>query len=167
MDTSLALNLIDKYYSEYPLLRSILLTHSQQVCSMALQVVDAHPEWARDKLIDRNFIVQASLLHDIGILFCDASTIHCIGHHPYIEHGFLGAQLLRQEGLERHALVAERHTGSGLTKEDIVMQQINIPIQWQMAEAEIRLRCGCYPFVVSSGRTEGVREMVVQSAFQP
>ena len=129
MDTSIALNLIDKYYSEYPLLRSILLTHSQQVCSMALQVVDAHPEWARDKLIDRNFIVQASLLHDIGILFCDASTIHCIGHHPYIEHGFLGAQLLRQEGLERHALVAERHTGSGLTKEDIVMQQINIPIQ--------------------------------------
>ena len=129
MDTTIALHLIDKYYSKYPLLKSILLTHSQQVCTIALQVVDAHPEWAIKGLIDRSFIVQASLLHDIGILFCNAPDIHCEGNHPYIEHGFLGAQLLRKEGLEKHAMVAERHTGSGLTKEDIIAQHINIPIQ--------------------------------------
>ena len=54
------------------------------------------------------------MLHDIGIRWCDAPTIFCYGTEPYIRHGQIGAELLRKEGWERHARVAERHTGTGL-----------------------------------------------------
>ncbi len=116
--------LIDKYYHNAPELRNILVTHSEQVRDRALRIVDAHPEWQ----VDRDFIAEAAMLHDIGILFCDAPSISCAGSHPYIEHGYLGAELLRQEGLPRHALVAERHTGSGITLEQVIREDINIPL---------------------------------------
>jgi len=54
------------------------------------------------------------MLHDIGIYQCYAPSIHCHGSEPYLRHGLIGGNLLRQEGYERHARVAERHTGTGL-----------------------------------------------------
>lgn len=55
------------------------------------------------------------MLHDIGIFLCDAPGIECHGSAPYIEHGPLGADLLRREGApEWAARVAERHTGVGI-----------------------------------------------------
>ncbi|MBQ6748057.1 MAG: HDIG domain-containing protein, partial [Paludibacteraceae bacterium] len=99
--------LIDKYYAAFPELRYILLTHSRQVADRALQVLDRHPEWEEQGLADRRFVEEAAMLHDIGIIFCDAPKIHCHGSHKYIEHGYLGAELLRREGFPKHALVAE------------------------------------------------------------
>ena len=97
MPTPFYLALIDKYYADSPELRHVLLTHSRQVADRALRIVDAHPEWVRDGLVDRQFIEEAAMLHDIGIIFCDAPKIHCVGPHKYIEHGYLGAELLRRE----------------------------------------------------------------------
>ncbi len=37
---------------------------------------------------------------------------------PYIYHAPAGRALLEHEGLERHALVAERHIGLGITREE-------------------------------------------------
>lgn len=54
------------------------------------------------------------MLHDIGVFRCDASSICCYGTEPYIRHGQIGGELLREEGFPRHARVAERHTGTGL-----------------------------------------------------
>lgn len=54
------------------------------------------------------------MLHDIGIRWCHAPSIFCVGEAPYIEHGQIGGRLLRQLGFERHARVCERHTGTGL-----------------------------------------------------
>ncbi len=34
---------------------------------------------------------------------------------------------LRKEGFERHALVCERHTGAGLTLEEIIERQLPVP----------------------------------------
>ena len=67
------------------------------------------------------------MLHDIGILRCDAPRIECFGTEPYIRHGMIGAAILRGEGLERHARVCERHTGAGLTRDDIVSQNLPLP----------------------------------------
>ena len=75
------------------------------------------------------FVREASLLHDIGIFLTDAPGIQCFGKEPYICHGLLGGQLLRSEGLPRHARVAERHTGTGLTIETIRRQQLPLPEQ--------------------------------------
>ena len=69
------------------------------------------------------------MLHDIGVVKVDAPAIACYGTEPYIRHGVLGAEMLRQEGLERHALVCERHTGTGLTLEQIVEQGLPLPHQ--------------------------------------
>ncbi len=117
------IDIIDKYYAASPELRAILLVHSEQVRDKALQIAQAHPELQADEA----FIAEAAMLHDIGIIFCDAPRIHCLGTHHYIEHGYLGAELLRQEGLPRHASVAERHTGTGLTLQQILQENLPLP----------------------------------------
>lgn len=119
--------IIDKYYGNYPELRNVLVTHSRQVADRALKIVDAHPEWTESGLVDRQFVEEAAMLHDIGIIFCSAPKIYCRGSHKYIEHGYLGAELLRAEGLPKHALVAERHTGTGITIEQVEREELPIP----------------------------------------
>lgn len=119
--------IIDKYYGNYPELRNVLVTHSRQVADRALKIVDAHPEWTENGLVDRQFVEEAAMLHDIGIIFCDAPKIYCRGTHKYIEHGYLGAELLRAENLPKHALVAERHTGTGITIEQVEREELPIP----------------------------------------
>ena len=116
------LDLINKYSTDYKQ-RHILLEHSRAVADKALEIVRRHPEWDADEL----FIEEASLLHDIGIVYVNAPAIECHGTKPYICHGILGAEILRKEGLERHALVCERHTGTGLTLQQIASQDLPLP----------------------------------------
>ena len=117
------LNLIHKYYAGQPELEQILLKHSEDVAQKVLEIAEAHPEFH----LDRQFLFEAAMLHDIGILYVDAPGICCHGTKPYICHGMLGAELLRNEGLPAHARVAERHTGTGLTKEEILRQSLPLP----------------------------------------
>ena len=131
-------SIIDKYYADDNQLRHILLTHSRAVADFALRVADRHPELH----IDRQFVEEAAMLHDIGIFRCDAPGICCQGTEPYICHGRIGALLLREEGYPRHARVCERHTGAGLTLDDIVTQQLPLPHQSFLPETiEERLIC--------------------------
>jgi uncharacterized protein len=131
-------SIIDKYYADDNQLRHILLTHSRAVADFALRVADSHPELH----IDRQFVEEAAMLHDIGIFRCDAPGICCHGTEPYICHGRIGALLLREEGYPRHARVCERHTGAGLTLDDIVTQQLPLPRQSFLPETiEERLIC--------------------------
>ncbi|MBO4905931.1 MAG: HDIG domain-containing protein [Bacteroidaceae bacterium] len=115
--------IIDKYYSDNSELRHILLTHSRSVAEMSLDVAQRHKELA----VDREFLYEAAMLHDIGVFLTDAPGICCYGTEPYIRHGLLGGELLRSEGLPRHARVAERHTGTGLTVETIMRQSLPLP----------------------------------------
>lgn len=116
------LEIIDKYCKEEKL-RHILLVHSRAVADKALAIARNHPELQADE----QFIEEAALLHDIGIVRVNAPAIACVGTEPYICHGILGAEILRAEGLGRHALVCERHTGTGLTLQQIVAQQLPLP----------------------------------------
>ena len=103
------IDIINKYYPEENELRHILLTHSRSVADKSLWIADRHPELS----LDKDFLYEAAMLHDIGIFLTDAAGIHCFGDKPYICHGYLGADLMRGEGYPRHALVCERHTGAG------------------------------------------------------
>lgn len=116
------LDLINKYCLDEKQ-RRILLVHSQAVANKALEIARQHPEWDADEL----FIEEAALLHDIGIVHVNAPAIECYGIEPYIKHGTLGAEILRNEGLERHALVCERHTGTGLTLQQVIEQRLPLP----------------------------------------
>jgi uncharacterized protein len=115
--------IIHRYYADQPELERTLLTHSEQVAQRALRVAAAHPEMG----LDSEFLFEAAMLHDIGIVRCDAPSIGCLGTEPYICHGVLGAEMLRNEGLPRHARVAERHTGTGLTRAMIRQQHLPLP----------------------------------------
>ena len=118
-------NIIDQYYKEDGELRHILLVHSRAVADKALRIAHAHPELS----LDVQFLEEAAMLHDIGVRWCDAPGIHCMGKEPYICHGRIGAELLRKLGYERHARVCERHTGAGLSLQEIISQQLPLPHQ--------------------------------------
>ncbi len=117
--------LIDKYCEGNPELRHTLFVHSKMVADMALRLARKHPEMQ----LDEAFLYEAAMLHDIGIVRTDAPGIHCHGTEPYLCHGLLGGEILRAEGLPRHARVAERHTGTGLTARSIIEQKLPLPPQ--------------------------------------
>lgn len=134
--------IISKYCAGNTELQQILLAHSRQVADRALAILRLHPEWVEQGLVDPVFVEEAAMLHDIGVVLCDAPKIHCKGTHAYIEHGYLGAEMLRQEGLPKHADVAERHTGTGITIEQIMREQLPIPLQdYTPRTLEERLIC--------------------------
>jgi len=117
------LAIIEKYYKKGSDLYNILVIHSELVKDKALEVADEHPELH----LDKQFLSEAAMLHDIGIFMCDAPRIFCHGSHNYIEHGYLGAELLRKEGLYKQALVCERHTGVGISLEMILKNHMPLP----------------------------------------
>jgi len=131
-------DIIKQYYEEGSKLYILLLAHGVSVAEKALEIVRTHPEWQ----VDEAFIREAALLHDIGIYQTNAPEIYCFGKYPYICHGYLGANLLRDKGLERHARVCERHTGSGITRERILHDQLPLPARDMMPETmEEKLIC--------------------------
>ena len=115
--------IIDKYYPEEGNLRHTLMVHSRSVADKALHLARLHPEMN----LDTEFIEEAAMLHDLGVFRCNAPDIFCFGTEPYICHGSIGAEILRAEGYERHALVCERHTGTGLTLDYIIKNNLPIP----------------------------------------
>ena len=123
--------IINKYYPEEEdgtpqssALRRLLLKHSRQVADRCLLIARRHPELGADTA----FLEEAAMLHDIGIRWCHAPSIFCMGSEPYILHGLTGGQVLRREGYERHARVCERHTGTGITRQQIERQQLPLPL---------------------------------------
>lgn len=115
--------LIHRYCQDNPALEEVLLWHSSDVANRALKIADKHPEFK----INIQFLYEAAMLHDIGIVYVDAPAIFCYGKEPYIKHGLLGGEILRKEGLPDHARVAERHTGTGLTRQTILQQALPLP----------------------------------------
>ena len=119
------LQIINKYYPEDNELRRILLVHSRSVADKALQLASRYPELD----IDVAFVEEAAMLHDLGIFRTNAPSIQCFGTEPYICHGIIGADILRAEGFPRHALVCERHTGTGLTLRQIEENHWPMPLR--------------------------------------
>lgn len=133
------LNVISKYYSPGSLSYQILTTHSQLVTQKSLALAKQVPHLNPD--ID--FIAEAAMLHDIGILFTNAPDIGCFGEHHYLAHGYLGRELLDREDLPRHALVCERHTGVGLTIADIQNQGLPLPVR-EMVPVSLEEKIICF-----------------------
>lgn len=116
-------NLIDQYYPVGTLRRDIYMRHCSSVANEAIEIA------RRNHLpLPESDIIAAAMLHDIGIFLTNAPAIGCHGTEPYIRHGILGAELLREKQFpEKFARVAELHTGSGLTAHEIEQQQLPLP----------------------------------------
>ncbi|MDE5647735.1 MAG: HDIG domain-containing protein [Muribaculaceae bacterium] len=132
--------IIDMYYPAGSPLRDIYLRHCRSVADLALEINSR-----RALGLDRRLVEDAAMLHDIGICLTDAPGIHCHGDMPYILHGVAGADLLRVEGVdERLARVAESHTGSGLTPEEITEAKIPIPASRDTMPRTLLEKLICY-----------------------
>jgi uncharacterized protein len=117
------LKLLKKYYSQNEKALSYLLIHSESVTGKALEIAAKNMHWKPDI----RFISEAAMLHDMGVFLCYAPQIGCFGKNPYIAHGYLGRELLEKEGYPLHALVCERHVGTGLSIADIRKQKLPLP----------------------------------------
>lgn len=155
-----ALGIIDKYYPEDNELKRILLSHSRSVADKALWIADRHPELN----LDRQFLEESALLHDIGVFLTNAPGIHCFGEHPYICHGTLGSQLVLREGYPRHALVCERHTGAGLSLKSILEQNLPVPHR-EMVPVSLEEQVVCFADKFFS-KTHLDREKSVEKALK-
>lgn len=130
---------IDRYYADRPRLREILLRHSEAVAALAVRIVRE-----RSLPLDCAEVHAAAMLHDIGIIATDAPGISCFGTEPYIRHGVIGASMLRGDGVgEEFARVAERHTGAGISDDDIAAQALPLPPGRYMPETLLE-RVVCY-----------------------
>ncbi len=124
------MKILEAFYPEDTPLRRLLLTHSRQVRDKALALTEQHPELP----VRREIVSTGAMLHDIGIVRCHAPGILCCGTEPYIAHGLIGGTMLREYGrehrldLEVFARISERHTGAGLSAEEIREQNLPIPV---------------------------------------
>ncbi len=125
--------IIDHFYgTDDSELKRLLMVHSRAVADKALRICDSHPELH----LDREFVEAAAMLHDIGIIQCDAPGIFCHGSQPYICHGIMGAKMISEysrhsepsDWLDAIARVCQRHTGAGITRAEIMEQQLPLPL---------------------------------------
>lgn len=148
--------IITHFYPEDTPLRRLLLRHSTQVRDKALAIL-ANP--SRPPLeLNAELVSIGAMLHDIGILQCHAPSILCVGTRPYIAHGMIGAEMLRDYGrahrvdLEPFARICERHTGTGITAKEVREQRLPIPERdWLPETPEEKLVCLADKFFSKSG----------------
>lgn len=120
--------------------KEILLEHSRAVARLALEINER-----RNLGLDREMIEYAAMVHDIGIIRTYAPGIGCHGTLPYICHGTEGADMLRKAGCpEWAARVAERHTGAGLTADDIHEQNLPLPADRILIPETLLEKLICY-----------------------
>lgn len=115
--------IIHKYIDPASLTYRLYLPHVTLVTYEALKI--AHKlNLPAERL---QFIEEAAMLHDIGIVKVASEEIGCSGDLPYLCHGVEGRNILEQEGLPKHALIAERHIGVGLSKTEIIHHNYPLP----------------------------------------
>jgi len=111
-----AIKLLKKYSKDEKVFK-IVLDHSKTVQEVALEIAKDVPN------LDLELIKIGSLLHDIGRFECKP------GAGAGIKHGVFGAEILRKEGLDEIADIAERHLGAGISKEEVKEQRLDLPLK--------------------------------------
>lgn len=132
-------DIIKKYYDPAGQSFEILLRHSMDVAKMAVEIAKK----AEHLTLDMDFIKEGAMLHDIGIFMTDAPSLGCYGKNPYITHGYLGRKLLEDMGFYKHGLVCERHIGVGITIDDIIRQNLPLPLR-DMTPVSLEEKIICY-----------------------
>ena len=113
----------------------VFVDHSNAVAELACRI--AERMGART-----DFVLEAAWLHDVGIKYTRAPGIGCHGEEPYLRHGIIGRELCEKEGLVEHALVCERHVGTGLTAAEIEEQKLPLPCREMLCQTlEERIIC--------------------------
>jgi len=85
-----------------------LIKHSILVAKIANKIVQYLKK--NGCIVDETAVLKGALLHDVG---------RTVEHS--VRHGYLGGEILRKKGYdEKICLIAERHVGGGISKEESV-----------------------------------------------
>ena len=123
---------LHKKYAMNKEIFKLTYVHCQIVSDIALSIVDS-----LNSNVNRELIRVGALLHDIGVYKLYDSTEGKINKERYIRHGITGYKLLKSEGFnDKICRFASHHTGVGLTKADIIKQNLDLPLQNFLAESE-------------------------------
>ena len=131
--------IINQFYPVGGITRKLLLRHGELVAGKALAVLDRAP-WLD---ADREFVVQAAMLHDIGIGRTHCLELGCTGDLPYVCHGVEGRDILDRIGLKHHGLVCERHVGVGIRADETLRRKLPLPAR-DMVPLSLEERLICY-----------------------
>ena len=115
--------IIKKFISEEEQLYQIYLSHVERVADRAVQIAE---RLGLSKL-EQEFIYDASMLHDIGVVEVYAPDIGCNGTLPYIQHLIVGKRILDEEGMPHHGNVALRHCAPQFSMDNIKRRKIPLP----------------------------------------
>lgn len=133
------IDILAEYYDRRSKAFELLVSHGQLVArkaaKAATQVTHLKPDF--------DFIENAAMLHDIGILHTDSPGFGCHGKYPYICHGFLGRELLDSIGMPEYGLICERHVGVGISSDDIRNFTLPLP-ERDMVPVSIEEQILCY-----------------------
>ncbi len=133
------IDILAEYYDRRSKAFELLVSHGQLVArkaaKAATQVTHLKPDF--------DFIENAAMLHDIGILHTESPGFGCNGKYPYICHGFLGRELLDSIGLPEYGLICERHVGVGISIDDIRNFTLPLP-ERSMVPVSIEEQIICY-----------------------
>ena len=116
-------NLILKYYPENSKAYYYYYTHCLKVTELALGIANLNTHLN----LNKDYLINAGMLHDIGIIKTNAPEIGCFGELPYITHTYLGREILEQNEFDSIATICERHIGVGLSREDIISSGFPLP----------------------------------------
>ncbi|MFI0481575.1 HD domain-containing protein [Actinomadura sp. 9N215] len=108
----------------------LVWTHCVIVCEVAERIMD---DGGLD--LDKELVRAGCLLHDVGVYrLYDVNGE--IDHEGYVRHGVLGHELLRDEGFPGEICrFCSRHTGVGLTRDDVERQRLPLPAGDYTAES--------------------------------
>jgi uncharacterized protein len=148
--------IIGRFYPAGSLTRQLLLRHGELVARKALDVLDQAP-WM---VVDREFVVQAAMLHDIGIGWTRCPQLGCTGDLPYVCHGVRGRAVLDDMGLQRHGLVCERHVGVGIRQCEAARRNLPLPPR-DMLPLSLEERLICYADKFFSKTDNGATEKTI------
>ncbi len=133
------IDILAEYYKPGSKAFDILVAHGEQVAHKAF----AAAKRASHLKPDLEFIENAAMLHDIGILETDSPGLGCNGRHPYICHGTLGRKMLEKIGVPDYGPICERHIGVGISAEDVRRHNLPLPKR-DMLPLSIEEQILCY-----------------------
>lgn len=108
------------------LVLDLIWTHSLIVKDIALVILEDLQKRGH-YVVNKEFVIFGALMHDIGAYKC-LENYPVKGNPPYIQHGIIGADILKDLGFdETLARFSSHHTGVGVCIEDIKNQNLPLP----------------------------------------
>jgi uncharacterized protein len=121
---------LHRKYSPTDEVFKLVFTHCKIVSEVAEQCIAR-----KGLIIDVELVKVGCLLHDIGVYALFDAGGKEREELQYITHGIMGENILKDEGFpEAVWRFGSHHTGVGLTKHDIISQNLPLPMQDYVAD---------------------------------